>query len=72
MFDHHLSSTWKAIGGEHAKFTEYDHTHDLHSLADSTQQIYLGLPSFDAVRRLHWERRMQLRKITPPKQDWAI
>jgi hypothetical protein len=68
MFDHFLSATWEKMGGEHAKFTAYDHTHDLHSLADSTQQIYLGLPSFDSVRRSQWEKRMQRRQSAAPKE----
>jgi hypothetical protein len=68
MFDHFLSATWEGMGGEHAKFTSYDHTQDLHSLADSTQQIYLGLPSFDAVRRSQWEKRMQGRQPAAPKE----
>jgi hypothetical protein len=59
MFDDFLSATWKDLGGVHAEFSSDDHTHDVRSLADTTQQIYLGLPSFDAVRRAQWERRMR-------------
>jgi hypothetical protein len=46
MFDYLLSATWKNLGGEHAKFSAYDHTRNMRSIADATQQIYLGLPSF--------------------------
>jgi hypothetical protein len=72
MFDYVLSATWKDMGGVHAKFTHYDHTHDLRSLADSTQQIYLGLPSFDMVRRSQWEARSRRRKAATPKQDRTV
>jgi hypothetical protein len=64
MFDYLLSATWKDLGGVHAKFGAYDHTHNVRSLADATQQIYLGLPSFDAVRRAQWEKRMKGRRAT--------
>jgi hypothetical protein len=62
MFDHFLSATWENLGGVHARFSSYHHTHDVRSLADATQQIYLGLPSFDAVRRAQWESQMKRKK----------
>jgi hypothetical protein len=55
--DHHLSSTWQNIGGAHARFADFQHTHTLLDISDATQQIYLGLPSFHQVRREYWERR---------------
>jgi hypothetical protein len=64
MFDYLLSATWKDLGGVHAKFGTDDHTRNVRSLADATQQIYLGLPSFDAVRRVQWEKRMKSRRAT--------
>jgi hypothetical protein len=64
MFDHLLSATWEDLGGVHAKFGTYDHTHNVRSLADATQQIYLGVPSFDSVRRVQWEKRMKGRRAT--------
>jgi hypothetical protein len=55
--DHHLSSTWKALGGQHAKFADYEHSRTLFNLAGATQQIYLGMPSFDQVRDEYWKKR---------------
>jgi hypothetical protein len=53
--DHHLPRTWKALGGEHAKFA--DHIRTLFNLADATQQIYLGMPSFHQGRDEYWRKR---------------
>lgn len=60
--DHDVSSTWGALGGQHAKFTDYEHSRTLFNLADATQQIYLGMPSFHHVRgeyrkKLHARRK---------------
>ena len=55
--DHHLSATWKALGGQHAKFADYEHGRNLFNLADSTQQIYLGIPSFHQARDEYWRKR---------------
>ena len=60
--DHHLTSTWKALGGEHGKFATFEHTRSLSNLADATQQIYLGMPSFHQVRDEYWTRRHAQRK----------
>ena len=60
--DHDVTHTWKKLGGEHAKFTEYIYTRDLHSFADATQQIYLGLKSFSQWHRELWEARHARRK----------
>ena len=46
----------------HGRFADYNHTHTLLDVADSTQQIYLGMPSFHEVRRKYWEKRMARRK----------
>jgi hypothetical protein len=62
MFDFLLQSTWKDLGGEHAKFGTYDHTRNMRSIADATQQIYLGLPSFGATRLSQLEKRMKRAK----------
>jgi hypothetical protein len=59
MFDHFLSATWKDLGGEHAKFGTYEHTRDMLSIADATQQIYLGLPSFGEWKRSQLEKKMK-------------
>jgi hypothetical protein len=62
--DHLLSATWKELGGIHERFSDYNHTHALLDVADATQQIYLGLPSFHEVRRKYWESRMARRKAS--------
>jgi hypothetical protein len=59
MFDNFLSATWEDLGGEYKKFATYDHTRNMRSVADATQQIYLGLPSFAAWTRSVWEKRMK-------------
>jgi hypothetical protein len=59
---HHLSSTWKALGGRHAKFADYEHSRTLFNLADATQQIYLGMSSFHQARDEHWKKRHAVRK----------
>jgi hypothetical protein len=60
--DHSLSVTWKDLGGTHARFADYEHTRTLLNIADATQQIHLGLPSFHQVRRDYWDRRHARRK----------
>lgn len=60
--DHLLSHTWKQLGGDHARLSDYQHTRNLLALADATQQIYLGMPSADDDRRKYWESRMARRK----------
>jgi hypothetical protein len=57
MMEHDLSSTWKALGGKHANFADYEHSRILVNLADATQQIYLGMPSFHQVRGEYWKKR---------------
>jgi hypothetical protein len=64
MMDHLLSTTWKELGGMHGRFADYNHTRTLLDVADATQQIYLGMPSFNEVRRKYWEKRMARRKAT--------
>jgi hypothetical protein len=65
--DHHLSSTWKALGGQHAKFADYEHSRTLFNLADATQQIYLGMPSFHQARDEYWKKRHARRKAAKQK-----
>lgn len=60
--DHLLSATWEDLGGRHARFANYEHARTLLDMADATQQIYLGLPSFHEVRRKYWARRLARRK----------
>jgi hypothetical protein len=60
--DHNVSSTWKALGGQHAKFADYEHCRTLFNFADATQQIYLGMPSFHQARDQYWKKRHARRK----------
>jgi hypothetical protein len=70
MFDHFLSATWKDLGGEHAKFGTDDYTRNMQSIADATQQIYLGLPSFGHWRQSLWEKKMKrLTHRRPPSEE---
>ncbi|OAE97426.1 hypothetical protein AYJ54_35650 [Bradyrhizobium centrolobii] len=57
MMDLSVGYTWKKLGGIHAKFEAFEHTRTLSSFADATQQIYLGMPSFQEVRRAYWNKR---------------
>ncbi len=65
--DHHLSSTWKALGGKHARFADYEHSRTLFNLADATQQIYLGMPAFHQERAEYWKKRHARRKVSRQK-----
>ena len=65
--DYDLSSEWKALGGEHAKFADYYHSQTLFTLADATQQIYLGMPSFHQEREEYWKKRNSRRKALKRK-----
>lgn len=60
--EHYISGTWKALGGPHAKFADYEHTKSLMKFADATQQIYLGMRSFDRDREEYWKKRHARRK----------
>ena len=53
-----LDDAWKKAGGEHAQFGEARglETANLRILADVTQQLYLGLPSYSAWHQAKWER----------------
>jgi len=52
-----ISSTWEELGGRHAEYSDYDHTRDLKSFAESTQAIYLNLPPHYEDRRKASEKR---------------
>jgi hypothetical protein len=64
---HHISSTWKELGGRHAKFADYEHSRTLYNLADATQQIYLDMPSFVKSREVYWQKRHARRKVAAQK-----
>lgn len=55
--EHFISDTWKNLGEPHSKFEDYNHTRNLHAFADSTQQIYLGLPPTSQVYMKKFEAR---------------
>jgi hypothetical protein len=57
LMDHHVSSSWKKLGGIYAKFADYNHTSTLSTFADATQQIYLGIESFSRWREAQWRKR---------------
>jgi hypothetical protein len=67
MMDHHISATWKQLGGLHAKFEAYDHTRNLINFADATQQIYLGVKSFHQTRDEYWRKRLARRQAIKAK-----
>jgi hypothetical protein len=60
-----LGQTWKGMGGKHAAYSHprYRELEDLRLLADITQQLYLGLPSFDQdlMERVEMRRVKQAR-----------
>jgi hypothetical protein len=55
---HNVSLTWKSLGDQHARFADYGHSRNLSTLADATQQIYLGMPSFHQERDEYWKKRL--------------
>lgn len=63
--DHLLSATWKDLGGAHARFADYENTRTLLDVADATQKIYLGLPSFHQALREYWDKRLARRRAVP-------
>ena len=66
MFHHFLSATWRELGGAHRRFSADDHSRSLQALADATQQIYLGLPSF-----LSWRRSLEEKKMKRLNAVWT-
>jgi hypothetical protein len=44
--DHLVDVKWKELGAPYSNFTDYEHTRNLFNLAQATQAIHLGLPSF--------------------------
>ena len=52
-----IESSWKDRGGRYERFADYDWSHSLHRLAEATQVIYLGLPSFGEDQRAAEETR---------------
>lgn len=55
--------TWRELGGKFAHFADrYHHYRELVTLADSTQQLYLGLPPWQSMRE-RFEKRADKRKM---------
>jgi hypothetical protein len=61
FMDHMVSSTWKALSAPHVNFADYEHTRNLHNLAQATQAIHLGLPSFYESQAAKWKAKAQLK-----------
>ncbi len=59
-----LRDAWKNMGGRHAQLIElgWVRTDNLRVLADLTQQLYLGLPSYGTWLEAKWKRRAARRK----------
>jgi hypothetical protein len=65
--DHFISATWKSLGGQHAKFEDYQHTRNLMNFANATQQIYLGMKSFHQAQDEYWKKRLARRQAAKAK-----
>ncbi len=63
-----LTMTWNSIGGKHAEFTGFEHTRKLSNFADSTQQIYLDMPSFSQARNEYWKE-LHTRRAEKSKRE---
>lgn len=61
--DHSVGQTWKALGGEHAKMVQHPSVNidDLWTLAETTQQLYLGMTTY-------WDWRRKRRRSGKRKQ----
>jgi hypothetical protein len=55
--EHYIRETWKKLGPLYKPFTGYEHTRNLDSFCDATQQIYLGLPPIHEQRTAEWEKK---------------
>jgi len=54
---HNLNSTWEECGGRRAAFVKQGvtRTENLHTLADLTQQLYLGMDPYSEFLRAKWK-----------------
>jgi hypothetical protein len=75
---HYLQESWKSKGGKRAALVEPGHVDLAHlpTLADLTQQVYLGMPSYD-WSEAKWKRRAARKKLkvaaaTPPVDAKAL
>ena len=62
--EHQISATWEKLGEPYNKFSSYENTKNIRNLADATQQIYLGLPSFHEWQHQKWQKRAARKKKT--------
>lgn len=58
---HSLESTWKEKGGIHAQLIHHPSINldNLENLADLTQQLYLGMPSYHSAWESKWKKRLK-------------
>lgn len=61
FFDLSIGTTWKKLGEPHSRFEDWRHTQSLNAMAEATQSIYLGLPSYFEGSRASWEKRTKSR-----------
>ena len=64
--EHYVTHAWEEIGKPFSEFTDYEFTRNLENFAESTQRIYLGLPSYFEQREAQW-RKLKNRKCRPKK-----
>ena len=66
---HYLDSSWKGKGGKHKKLIEpaWVRTDNLRVLADLTQQLYLGMPSYGQWHEEKWKKRIARKKRKSPQ-----
>ena len=62
FFEFRITKTWKTLGKRYENFADYEHTRNLSKLAEATQRIYLGLPSYHQQREAEWKRRAERKK----------
>jgi hypothetical protein len=65
-----LRMAWKEKGGKHAELAEPFHfdPENLKILADATQQLYLGMPSYFEWRNAKWKKKEDRRRIVQSKR----
>jgi hypothetical protein len=57
LAEHHIGFTWKQLGAPYSEIVKNDPILTLQRLAEATQQIYLGLPSYHEQRVDEWKKR---------------
>ena len=66
---HDLNSSWKEKGGKHKELIEpaWVRTDNLRVLANLTQQLYLGMPSYGQWREEKWKKRNERERKKSPQ-----